>query len=40
MDRLYSTTALIKVLDTLDRPTAFLKDKLFGEMRAHSSCSG
>ena len=30
MDRLYSTTALIKVLDTLDRPTAFLKDKFFG----------
>ena len=30
MDRLYSTSALIKVLDTLDRPTAWLKDRFFG----------
>ncbi|SDT97012.1 major capsid protein [Stappia sp. ES.058] len=29
MDRLYSTTALIKVLDTLDRPTAWLKNTFF-----------
>lgn len=29
MDRLYSTTALIKVLDTFDRPTAWLKDRFF-----------
>lgn len=30
MDRLYSTTALIKVLNTLDKPTAWLKDSFFG----------
>ncbi len=31
MDRLFSTTALLGVLRTLDRPTAFLRDTFFGD---------